>query len=141
MVNRNVVSAKLAELAVRVARVRLHAKPTSEELSKNVDALDLVAFNLMVAVQICADVASHLIADAGWPAASTLADSFVRLYEHGVLSEASARALGRAAGLRNVVAHGYSGVDPKHLHTAATDGVKDLDRFASEVAAWLSTQS
>jgi uncharacterized protein YutE (UPF0331/DUF86 family) len=140
MVNRNVVSAKLAELAVRVGRVRMHAKKTSDELAKDPDALDLVAFNLMVAVQICADVASHVIADAGWPAASTLADSFSRLHEHGVLSEESARALGRAAGLRNVVAHGYSGVDAKLVHVAGTDGVKDLDRFATEIAAWVSTQ-
>jgi uncharacterized protein YutE (UPF0331/DUF86 family) len=91
----------------------------------------------MLAVQTCADVASHLIADEGWPAAQSLADGFQRLAEKGIISAESGVALSRAVGLRNVVAHGYSGVDAALVHAAATQGVGDLDTFAREVADWL----
>jgi uncharacterized protein YutE (UPF0331/DUF86 family) len=141
MVNRDRVAAKVADLSDRVSRAKQHCPPTSAELASNRDALDLVAFNLMLAVQACADIASHLIADEGWPAAQNLADSFQRLHERGVISAASASALSRAVGLRNVVAHGYSGIDANVVHAAATRGVADLDAFAREVVRWLESRT
>lgn len=140
MVRRDLVTQKLAELAERVARVRAHCTATADELRTHRDALDLVAFNLMLAVQSCADIASHIITDEGWPAAASLRGAFERLHEHGVLDHPTADALARAVGLRNVVAHGYAGVDVAAVHAAATRGVADLDAFARQVAAWLLRQ-
>jgi uncharacterized protein YutE (UPF0331/DUF86 family) len=141
VVNRDLLAAKLAELADRVARVLSHRRSNAAELGADRDALELVAFNLMLAVQTCADIASHLIADERWPAASTLGDGFVRLHERGVLTKETAEALGRAVGLRNVVAHGYGGVDVGLVHQAATRGVHDLEAFARQVAAWADDAS
>lgn len=138
MVNRDLLTAKLAELADRVARARAHAKPTADALAADRDALDLVSFNLMLAVQSCADIASHLIADEGWPPTGTLAESFARLAEHGVITEKTKLALARAVGFRNVVAHGYAAIDPESVHAAVTGGVSDLDAFATEVASWVT---
>ena len=140
MVNRDRVAAKLAELSDRVARAKLHCPPSAAELTSNRDALDLVSFNLMLAVQACADIASHLIADEGWPAAQSLGEGFQRLSDRGVISPESATSLSRAVGLRNVVAHGYSGIDATLVHTAATQGVTDLDKFARELAQWLASR-
>ena len=136
MVDRDLLAAKLSELADRVARVRLHCPASAGELARDRDRLDLVSFNLMLAVQLCLDVASHLIADEGWPAAPDLAGSFSRLREQGVLSDRVAEALARASGLRNVVAHVYGRLDTELVHLAGTHGLRDLERFASEVAAW-----
>jgi uncharacterized protein YutE (UPF0331/DUF86 family) len=140
MVNRNLLAAKLTELAERIARARKHCPATPDALRADRDALDLVSFNLMLAVQACADIASHLIADEGWPAAATLGEAFERLHEHGVIAAGTAVALGRAAGLRNIVAHGYGGVDAAIVHGAATNGVAQLEAFAHEVAAWATSQ-
>jgi uncharacterized protein YutE (UPF0331/DUF86 family)/predicted nucleotidyltransferase len=101
LLNADLVVAKLAELGERIARARSHCPATLEELARDRDALDVVAFNLMLAVQSCLDVASHVIADEGWPPATTLASAFVSLHDHDVLKRETADALGRAAGLRN----------------------------------------
>ncbi len=140
MVDRKLVTAKLTELADRVARARSHAKPSAADLASDRDALDIVAFNLMLAVQSCADIASHVIADEGWSPAGTLADAFARLADHGVISANTKLALTRAVGLRNVVAHGYAGIDPASVHAAVTLGVSDLDAFAMEVASWVTAR-
>lgn len=137
MVDRDLVAAKLEALAHRVERVRAHRTAKASDLEKNADALDLVSFNLMLAVQICADIASHVIADEGWPAAQTLGGAFARLHERGVLTLHTADRLRRAVGLRNVVAHGYTNVDPALVHAAATAGLADLEAFAREVAQWM----
>ncbi|MFN8599245.1 MAG: DUF86 domain-containing protein [Candidatus Binatia bacterium] len=138
MTDRDVVTAKLAELEDRLGRVRANVRATASELASDRDASDLVAFNLMLAVQTCLDVASHVIADERWAPAATLAESFHRLAERGVITAETDAALGRAASFRNVVAHGYGRVVSEILFTAATDGLLDLERFAREVAAWLA---
>jgi uncharacterized protein YutE (UPF0331/DUF86 family) len=137
MVNEDLISAKLAELGDRLERVKLHCPATAQALAGDRDALDLVSFNLLLAVQSCADIASHIIADEGWPSAVTLADGFERLREHGVIEEGTARALSRAAGMRNVLAHGYGNVDVAMVHVAASSGTRDLNAFAREVARFL----
>ncbi|HEY3234622.1 MAG TPA: DUF86 domain-containing protein [Polyangiaceae bacterium] len=140
MVNRDLVAAKLTELSDRVARIRARAKATADELASDRDALDLVSFNLMLAVQLCADIASHLIADEAWPPAPNLATSFTRLEERGVLSDSTAEALRRAVGLRNIVAHGYQGADIAAIFQAATRGIADLEAFARELARWVTAR-
>lgn len=140
MVDADLVAARLVDLASRLARVRTHRKETPESLEGDADALDLVAFNLMIAVQVCADVASHVIADEGWPAARSLADSFERLATQGVVGHETAERMKRAVGLRNVVAHGYGHVDAAMVHVASHAGLDDLDAFAREVAAWVQSR-
>ena len=141
MVDRDLVASKLSELADHLARVRARRTATVEDLGHDRDALDLVAFNLMLAVQACADIASHLIADEGWAAAASLGDAFERLRDQGVISAPTSQALGRAVGFRNVVAHGYARVRPEMVHAAATTGVADLEAFAREVARWTRDQA
>jgi uncharacterized protein YutE (UPF0331/DUF86 family) len=137
MVDRNVVAMKLGELADRIGRVRSHCPDTPEELAADLDALDIVSFNLLLAVQACLDLASHLISDAGWQPVSTARGAIERLEDRGVVSQETARSLRDAIGLRNIVAHGYSGVDPQQIHAAATAGLADLELFATEVSAWV----
>jgi uncharacterized protein YutE (UPF0331/DUF86 family) len=137
VVDTSLVAAKLRELAERIARVRTHCPPTAADLAADQDALELVSFNLMLAVQACVDLASHLISDEDWPPVDTYAEAFQRLHEHGVLSRETADVLGRAAALRNVVVHGYADVDPNLIHEAAAHGLADLERFAREVGAWM----
>jgi uncharacterized protein YutE (UPF0331/DUF86 family) len=140
MVRESIIAAKLAELAERAAKVRQRCPTRLGDLELDGDAQDLVAFNLMLCVQSCLDIASHVIADEGWPPAASLAEAFTRLAERGVIASATADAMGRASGLRNVVAHGYAGIELGMLHRAATTGLGDLDAFAREVSAWLSAR-
>jgi uncharacterized protein YutE (UPF0331/DUF86 family) len=140
MVDRDLVTAKLVELDARIGQVRRHLPASAAALAADRDALDIVSFNLMLAVQVCADIASHLIADEGWAPARSLAEGFARLEEHRVLSAAIAKALRRAVGLRNVVAHGYARLDVPRTFEAASAGTSELDAFAREVGAWIVAQ-
>jgi uncharacterized protein YutE (UPF0331/DUF86 family) len=45
-----------------------------------------------------------------------------------------------AAGLRNVIAHGYAEVRPEMVHADATTGLAELEAFAREVASWARGQ-
>jgi len=137
MVDLNVGAEKLKQLSLRIAKVRALCPPALEDLAAQGDALDLISFNLFLAVQTCVDLATHLISDESWEPTATAREAFERLEGHGVISKETLRALRQAIGLRNIVAHGYGGVDPALIHAAASTGLPDLERFAEELSAWL----
>ncbi len=139
MVDTNIAAMKLTELSRRIERARALCPTSAEELTG--DTLDLVSFNLFVAVQTCLDVATYLIAEKSWEPAATAREAFERLEERRVISKETVQSLRRAVGLRNIVAHGYSGVEPAMIHAAAQTGLPDLERFASEVSVWLGSES
>lgn len=140
MVKKDLVAAKLVELAQRVARAAARLPASGSELERDADALDIVSFNLMLAVQLCADIASHIVADEGLVPARSLGEGFGRLAEHAVLSSRTAEQLKKAVGLRNVVAHGYGQVDAASVFAAGSAGLEDLRAFSREVSTWLATR-
>ena len=66
-------------------------------------------------------------------AAATYADGFLRLREAGVLDDALAGRLVKAAGFRNVVAPAYDTLDMARVHRAATEGPRDLRVFLARL--------
>ncbi len=75
------VATKLAELRDRLAMIRKHRLSQAGEYASSPEARDLVAFNLMLAVQCAADLAAHLISDEGLPPARGLRDRVRGLVE------------------------------------------------------------
>lgn len=138
MVDANVLAEKLKQLSRRIEKVRANCPADPKDLKPDSDALDLVSFNLLLAVQTSVDLATHLIADESWAPAATAREAFERLEEHGVISRETTRSLREAVGLRNLVAHVYDAIDPAQIHAAASKGLADLERFAAELSAWLA---
>jgi uncharacterized protein YutE (UPF0331/DUF86 family) len=89
--------------------------------------------------RICIDLANHLIASAGWPAARDQRDAFARLAEHGVLDPSLAERLQALAGLRNRLVHLYDDIDDARVQQALGAGLSDLDGFARSVARRLTS--
>lgn len=141
MVDENVIAEKLKQLSRRIEKVRANCPADPRALTPDSDAMDIVSFNLLLAVQTSLDLANHLIADESWAPAATAREAFERLEEHGVISKTTARSLREAVGLRNIVAHVYDEVDPAQIHAAASTGLSDLERFAAELSAWLADRS
>ena len=64
MVDANILAEKLKQLFRRIEKVRANCPVDPRDLAPDSDALDIVSFNLLLAVQTCVDLATHLIAGA-----------------------------------------------------------------------------
>lgn len=89
---------------------------------------------LQLAIQICLDVGAHLVAELGLGPPDDYRDVFLALAEAGVVPSDLGGRLADAAGLRNVLVHGYASLDD-HLVYAALADVDDLRAFARAVLA------
>lgn len=130
--NRELIDRKLESLARCVSRIEDRVPESAEDLAEDYDAQDIIAVNLERAVQMCVDIAAHILADGSRPIPETMREQFVTLAEEGVLDPDLGDALARAVGLRNLAVHDYTALDWMRLHAFLPDAIADLRRFAAQ---------
>ncbi|MEW6152760.1 MAG: HepT-like ribonuclease domain-containing protein [Actinomycetota bacterium] len=125
----------LAERAGSVVRhldrVAAYLPDDPAELRPMTATTDTVVLHLWQAIQVVFDLAVSTCVRAGLGSPSTYAEAFQRLAEAGILVPELAARLGRAAGFRNLLVHGYERLDPVRVHAIARDGPPDLLAFLS----------
>jgi uncharacterized protein YutE (UPF0331/DUF86 family) len=84
---------------------------------------------IQLAIQICIDIAAHLIAELGPKMPADYRGVFEVLCPEGLDDELAQR-LASAAGMRNVLVHGYPEVDDEVVWDAL-DHLDDLRQFAA----------
>ncbi len=105
------------------------------------DTRDVAALRVQLGVQAAIDIASHLIAARGWTRSSDYRGLFLELGRREVLSPELAARLADAAGMRNVLVHGYLEVDPDLLWGAVVKGPADLRAFVAAVYRLLASEA
>ncbi|HEV8321461.1 MAG TPA: HepT-like ribonuclease domain-containing protein [Myxococcota bacterium] len=134
MVDRPLLARKIAAVRDAVARVRAFLPADAAAFAADRTAREVVTLNVLVALQECIDLASHWIADAGLSVPQSYRDLFAALGEQGVIDPALAARLAAAAGLRNLIAHGYGALDWGRLHAVARADLADLEVFCAALA-------
>ena len=95
---------------------------------------------LQVAIQACIDIGAQLVAELALRAPDDYRGIFERLEQAGKLDARLARQLGDAAGLRNVLVHGYLDVDRERLWSALAE-LDDLRDFCAVTARLLDSSA
>ena len=131
--DREIIEEKIESLRRCVRRVEEKRVSTVEELENDWDTQDILSVNLTRAVQVCVDVAAHLVAETNRPSPDTMAGAFDQLREMGVLSAALTDRLKGAVGFRNVAIHAYRSIDWEIVHTITHDRLDDFQQFARAV--------
>lgn len=134
MVQRDVASRKIASALAHLAEAEpAFLLPRKDFLARRKER-DLAIFYLFLAIQECIDLAAHWIADEGLSPADDYAGSFRTLADGGRIDISLADGMVAATGLRNLIVHGYAGVDPSRVHDEAPEGIAALRRFLDQVA-------
>ncbi|WP_026352917.1 type VII toxin-antitoxin system HepT family RNase toxin [Solimonas variicoloris] len=131
--DRLILERKLDSLRRCLGRVRDRCPEDVAALTADVDAQDVLVLNLSRAVQICVDLAAHLLSSLDLPPPDTMGQAFERLRQAGLLDEDLALRLRKAVGFRNVAVHAYDAIDWAIVFSIATRHLGDFERFARVV--------
>ena len=96
------VLAKLESLHRCLERVEAQHIHSLEDLQGSLDKQDIVVLNLERAVQLCVDIAAHLLSETGAPVPDTMAGTFRTLSAQGTLTLSLADKLCKAVGFKNI---------------------------------------
>jgi uncharacterized protein YutE (UPF0331/DUF86 family) len=131
-----VVRRHLLALDEAVQQLRRHAGRPLGLLQTDPDERWTVERGLQLCAQNALDIATHLAASAGRDAPD-YASAIDVLGELGVLPAEFAVRLRGIAGFRNVLVHGYLGVDHARLHQLLNSGLDDFTEFGRLVETYL----
>jgi uncharacterized protein YutE (UPF0331/DUF86 family) len=127
--DRDLLAAKTAAVERHLSRVAAKLPAEASELKPSSDASDAVVLHLWQAVQLVLDVAFAACLHRKLPTPGTYGEAFRMLVREGIIDDALAERLSRAAGFRNLVAYAYEALDMAAVHAAAKNGPADLRAF------------
>lgn len=136
--DRDIVQAKLESLRRCVERIADKTPSSTDRLAHDPDLQDIIALNLQRAVQLCVDLAAHVIADTDTKAPATMADTFTSLKEVNVIPPALADRMMKAVGFRNIAVHSYQTIDWNIVYQICTRHLDDFRQFAKAIAQQLA---
>jgi uncharacterized protein YutE (UPF0331/DUF86 family) len=122
---------KLAFIETCVQELRALARPA--EMRRDVREARFVLHTLQIAIQAALDAASHIVSDERLGEPETNRELFDRLAQHGWLSADLAATMARMAGFRNIVVHGYGGVNLDIARDIVEHRLGDLLAFVTTI--------
>ena len=136
MIDRDVLTAKMAHVRRHVNRVRSCDYGSFDQFKKDLNSQDLALFNLQMAIQFSVDAATHMIADNDWRLPQGMKDAFNVLFEQKVISESTRDTMQAMVGFRNVVIHDYAEIDFKKVYDVLQNHLNDFSAYLKEISTF-----
>lgn len=90
-------------------------------------------YYLQVSIEVCLDIASHIIASERFRAPKDYADSFSVLNEAGIISSDLCKQLRKMAKFRNRLVHLYSEIDNEYIYGFIQSDLDDITQFKNTI--------
>lgn len=137
MVDRQLLLRKLASLDEYLAQLGELREITADQYRADWRTQRAVERTLQLAIEVCADVANHVIADRRLRTPGTYAEIFEVLVEARLLDPALLPVLVTMTRFRNLLVHDYARVDPERVLGILREHFDDFIRFRAAALKWL----
>ena len=133
-----IVERKLDLLYRCINRINEKCPANTQELSADIDLQDVIVLNLSRAVQLCVDLASHLLSDTDSTPPNTMGETFELLSVQKIIDDELALRLKKSVGFRNLAVHNYDALNWDIVYAVATKHLDDFKSFANIIATLLN---
>jgi len=133
---------RVLHLQERIKRLK-QLQPTPREKFLSADSLvrDAVERNFQVAIECCLDIAKHVVVVREIERPNELREVFQALSKANFISADFAETMSKFGGMRNLLVHHYTTVDPVLMYQYLQEDIPHLEKFASIVLAFLDSES
>lgn len=111
MVDNALIFRKFSELEEYLKQLKEFSNISIKDYSKDWKTQRIVERTLQIMIEICIDIANHIISDKEYRVPKSYADTFKVLYEEGILKENIFKVMENIAKFRNIVVHHYDKID------------------------------
>lgn len=140
MVDRSLLLRKLSDLSDLCGQMREYRGTTARRYAGDWKTQRIVERTLQMMVEICLDVANHVISDKGYRRPVGYADHFTVLHENKVLSGRLSARMEKMAKFRNLIVHNYDKIDAEIVVGILKKNISDFDAFKIAVVKFLKAQ-
>ena len=138
MVDKALVFRKIASLSEYQKQVSEYSALTVEQYRGDWKIQRIVERTLQMMIELCADIANHVISDNGLRTPETYADTFRVLAENSVLTSDQLAVMEKMAKFRNIVVHQYETVDAEIVILVLRRHLDDFRQFSDSVMLFIN---
>lgn len=131
------IRSRVADIRAGLEVLREYAARSDQDFLGNPEAIRSARYEFIVVVEAAASICNHLCARVAKRAPSSYGECFLLLGEMGVVPEDLAVRLGKMAGFRNLLVHGYAKVDNARMLQIMRNDLGDLEQYLACVEAFL----
>lgn len=137
MVDKLLVLRKFAEMEGYLDQLREFSNITQKEYAGDWKVQRIVERTFQITIEICVDIANHIIADRRYRVPLSYADTFKVLHEEGVLDLELSTAIEKMSKFRNILVHHYDKVDESIVVDILHSHLDDFLRYRDAVLAFI----
>ncbi len=116
---------KLAELETYIKQM--------QEYSKDWKIQRIIERTLQMMIELCVDIANHIIADKKYRVPTSYSDTFQVLEEEGIISKKQYKTIKNMAQFRNTIVHHYDKIDEAIVVNILRRNLKDFFEYRDSV--------
>ena len=138
LVDKLLIGRKLIQLETYISQIGEFSRISIAAYKSNWKTQRIVERTLQMLIELCIDIANHIISDENMRLPSGYADTFAVLMEHRVINKNLFKTMDKMARFRNVVVHQYEKIDPAIVVSILHNNLKDFETYKKAMIKYLS---
>jgi len=141
LVDEQLIGRKLSQVDIYLSQMREYSRISVVRYKKEWKTQRIVERTLQILIEVCLDIANHIISDKGMRVPTGYADTFKVLSENRLIGKKLFETLEKMATFRNVVVHQYETIDPAIVVSILHRNLGDFEKYKRAVIRYLSSQN
>jgi len=133
LVDKILIMRKLTELETYIKQAQEYSTITVKKYSRDWKIQRIVERTLQMMIELCVDIANHIIADKKYRVPTSYSDTFQVFEEEGILSKKQYKTLKNMAQFRNIIIHHYDKIDEAIVVNILRQNLKDFLEYRDSV--------
>jgi uncharacterized protein YutE (UPF0331/DUF86 family) len=129
---------KMAQMGVYLSQVREYSRTSLASYRNDWKTQRIVERTLQILVELCIDMANHIISDQKMRFPDGYADTFKVLLENRVINQRLWSRMDKMAKFRNVIVHQYEKIDPAIVVSILQKYLADFEKFGKAITKFLA---
>lgn len=133
MVDKLLIGRKLAEMETYLNQIREFSKVSVAKYKGDWKTQRIVERTLQIMIELCIDIANHLVSDKGMRLPDSYADTFTVLMEEKIIGKDLFKTMEKMAKFRNIIVHQYEKIDPAIVVSILHKNLDDFERYKKAI--------
>lgn len=113
LVDKALIGRKFAEMDTYLNQIKDYSNIDIKTYRDDWKIQRIVERTLHMLIELCIDIANHIISDKKMRIPTSYADTFKVLLEHNIIENELYKTMEKMAKFRNIIVHQYEGIDPE----------------------------
>ena len=140
MVDKLLIGRNLVVMETYLSQVREFSKISLAVYKSDWKTQRIIERTLQILIEVCIDIANHIISDKRMRLPTGYADTFQVLMENRVIGKDLFGSLDKMARFRNVVVHQYEKIDPAIVVSILRKKLGDFENYKKAITQYLISQ-